>query len=450
MGKNRSKDTSSDSPKDTSKDTKDTPKNTKDSSKDTTKQTTQKRDLSKILAWIVFLPTVSVVFLSIIPAVFPALITRATSPIQGPIAMPEFVNPFQPGILAVPIIAINLIILGIGIAYYKKKECKYRPIIHKITNFDLTKKQALIAVIIILGIFAALTAGTLAKEETWVDYAGVKERVQSWNISQFTHSFEPHVRYLLLSASLHIFGNIRVIPFITSIALLVAMYFFTKSITQKRISGIISMILLLQAQTFLEYSTTASYDNSWILLYLFALYLVQKFWPPSPVSFFVSIFSKAITIAFLPAMMYFVSRSTISRRSKIISLASYGIVAAILAAGSAAINASVTNGNMAHDSFWEGFTSMAFQMRFDYITIIFILPVTVMLFFAARKGILHADSMLVSILTILLTAPVLISTTDQTNQPYRFVSLVVFFAVGVGILLSKKTRKQDELLSSKL
>ncbi len=439
MGKNKK-----DSPKDI-------PKNpSKDTAKDNTTKESIKTpiDKSKILAWAVFLPTVSVVFLSIIPAIFPALLTRATSQFQGPISMPDFVNPFQPGVLAIPIITINLILLAIGIAYHKKKECKYRPYLSKITNFELSKKQALISVIIILAIFAALTAGTLAKEETWVDYAGVKQRVQTWTLADFAHSFEPHVRYMLLSASLHIFGNIRVIPFITSIALLIAIYFFTKSITHKRISGVVSMVLLLQAQTFLDYSTTASYDNSWILLYIFALYLIQKFWPPSPVSFFVSIFAKALTIAFLPAMMYFVSRSTIPRRSKIISLVSYGIIAAILAAGSAAINASVTNGNMAHDSFWEGFTSMAVQMRFDYITLIFILPVTVMLFFAARRQVLHADSMLVSILTILLTAPVLISTTDQTNQPYRFVSLVVFFAIGVGILLSKRTRKQDELLSS--
>ncbi len=443
MGKNRSN--SKDSSKDTPKDTKDnTPKNTKDAPSNIKSP----MDKSKILAWAIFLPTVSVVLLSIIPAIFPALLTRASSPLQGPISLPEFVNPLQPGVLAIPIISINLILLAIGIAYYKKKECKYRPIIHKITNFDLTKKQALVAVAVILGIFVSLTAGTLASEETWVDYAGVKERVQSWNISQFTHSFEPHIRYLLLSASLHIFGNIRVIPFITSIALLLVTYFFTKSITGKRISGIIAMILLLQAQTFLAYCTTASYDNSWILLYMFALYLIQKFWPPSPISFFASIFSKALTIAFLPAMLYFISRSQIPKRPKIISLVSYGVIIAILVAGSAAINASVTNGNMQHDSFWQGFTSMAFQMRFDYITIIFILPVIVMLFFAARKGVLHADSILVSILTILLTSPVLMSTTDQTNQPYRFVSLVVFFAIGVGVLLSKKTRKQDELLSS--
>jgi len=39
---------------------------------------------------------------------------------------------------------------------------------------------------------------------------------------------------------------------------------------------------------------------------------------------------------------------------------------------------------------------------------------------------------------ILLIAPILTGFTNQTNQPYRFVPLVVFFAIGVGVLLSKR------------
>jgi hypothetical protein len=31
--------------------------------------------------------------------------------------------------------------------------------------------------------------------------------------------------------------------------------------------------------------------------------------------------------------------------------------------------------------------------------------------------------------------------TNQTNQPYRFMPLVVFFAIGVGVLLSKRESK---------
>ena len=39
---------------------------------------------------------------------------------------------------------------------------------------------------------------------------------------------------------------------------------------------------------------------------------------------------------------------------------------------------------------------------------------------------------------MLLIAPFLTGFSDQTNQPYRFVPLVTFFAIGVGVLLSKR------------
>jgi len=39
---------------------------------------------------------------------------------------------------------------------------------------------------------------------------------------------------------------------------------------------------------------------------------------------------------------------------------------------------------------------------------------------------------------MLLISPILTGFTEFTNQPYRWVPLVVFFAVGIGILLSKR------------
>ena len=402
---------------------------------------------SKILSWAVFIPTVIIVLLCLSSVLFPALLTRSTSPFQGVIATPEFVSPGEPGVLIAPLIILNLVILGIGFLYYKKKTEKITGVINNIQNFEISKKQAIIGVIILLAIFIAITSGTLAKEETWVDYKGVKDRLQTWKLSDWSHSFEPHFRYFLLSSSLYLFGNIRVVPFVTSIALLLLTYFFTKSITEKRFAGVISMAMLLQSEIFTTYSTTASYDNSWILLYLFGLYLVQKFWPPSPISFILSIFSKALTVAFLPMTMYFIARSTLSKRSKIISLASYGIIILGLIIGVSVLQTNLTGGKISFDmsQFWQGFSAMAIQLRFDYILVLFLLPLTVMLFFASRKGILHADSIMIFILSILLAAPFLLALTAQTNQPYRFVSLSVFFAVGVGVLLSKRFRAKSEI-----
>jgi len=90
------------------------------------------------------------------------------------------------------------------------------------------------------------------------------------------------------------------------------------------------------------------------------------------------------------------------------------------------------------DELWLGFTSFSYQLRFDGLVLIFVLPLIVGLFIASRNGIVHADSIMILISGILITAPLITGFTELTNQPYRFVPLVVFFAIGVGVLLSKR------------
>ena len=89
----------------------------------------------------------------------------------------------------------------------------------------------------------------------------------------------------------------------------------------------------------------------------------------------------------------------------------------------------------------SGFTAFAYEFRFDGMIILFLLPLTVGLFFASRNGIKEADSFLMLILTVLLFAAFLPGFSSFTNNPYRFMPLVFFFAIGVGILLSKRPVK---------
>ena len=88
------------------------------------------------------------------------------------------------------------------------------------------------------------------------------------------------------------------------------------------------------------------------------------------------------------------------------------------------------------DRFWEGFASFAFQMRLDYITILFLIPLIFGLFLSSKKF-KHANSISILIAGILLSGPILAGITDQTNQPYRFIPVIVFFAIGVGMLFPK-------------
>ena len=94
------------------------------------------------------------------------------------------------------------------------------------------------------------------------------------------------------------------------------------------------------------------------------------------------------------------------------------------------------------ENFIKGFTQFSYQLIFDPIILIFLLPLTVALFLKSLKGFTQANSIQILISGFLLIPPLLITFSEQTNEPYRLIPLVVFFAIGVSTLLGKI--KQDE------
>lgn len=397
------------------------------------------------VSWIVFLFTLAVVLLSLISVVFPALLVSANSSNLSTIR-PAGPDPYETGFWAVPFFAANIIVFFATALYYTNKlpeelATKFT----KLFSFEISNKVAFIVLVILLGIYISATAQELATEEKWEDYLSVKKRAETWTLDAIPTSTEPHVKYFLLSASKNIFGNLAVIPFLASISLLITTYFLVKKITNKRFAGVVSVVIILQSTLFLNYDTTVAYDNFWILFYLVSLYLIYKFWPLSPISYLLALPSKAMTVLFLPMSIFFFLRSKVSKTTKVIVCVACIVIvlslyAVVSSRGISFVLAGGQQEEFSSKEFWMGFTSFAYQMRFDGLVILFILPLIVGLFVAARHGINHAESIMVLISGILLIAPILTGYTDQTNQPYRFVPLVVFFAVGVGTLLSKKAQ----------
>ena len=95
-------------------------------------------------------------------------------------------------------------------------------------------------------------------------------------------------------------------------------------------------------------------------------------------------------------------------------------------------------GGFADLAFWRGFTAFSYQLRYDGLVLTLVLPLVVGLYLVSRRGVRQADSIMIMIMGMLLAAPLLVSLTVSTIQPYRFVPLVVFFAIGVGTLFSKR------------
>jgi len=398
-----------------------------------------KNTQEKIIPWIVFLFSISIVLISFVSVIFPSLILVSdTVKISG--VEPVTPDPFETGVWTGGVIAAGFITLGLAFLYFRNKLPGFLlSLFTKLFSFEVSKKTAFIVMAVLLTIYIVASSAELGSQESFEDYAGVKNRVDKWSFDTIS-SFEPHVKYFFIKSSLVLFGNDRVIPLLASAALLVVTYFLTKTITQKRFAGIVAVVILLQSNVFLVYDTTVSYTNFWVLFYLLSLYLVYRFWPLSPVSYLLSIPSKALTAAFLPMSIYFILRSSISRKQKMIIV---GITTAIIASGGIASLSGVsttqgTEEEFDSKEFWMGFTSFSYQLRFDGLVMLFMIPLIVGLFIVSKRGVKHGESIMVLISGMLLIAPFLTGFTNQTNQPYRFVPLVVFFAVGVGVLLSKR------------
>ena len=403
----------------------------------TKSENTQKTD-SVVIPWIIFLFSISVVLISFVSVFFPALILVSNT-IVIPGMESTTPDPLETGVWTGWVIVSNGIIFGLALLHHKKKIKLLSKVFEKIFSFEISKKLSFIVMIVILTIYVSITAGELSTLENLEDYIGVTKRLDTWSIDTIS-SFEPHVRYFMLSSSMVLFGSYKIIPFLASIALLIITYLITETITQKRFAGIVATVILFQSSVFLTYDTTVSYTNFWILFYLVSLYMAYKFWPLSPVAYLLSILSKALTVAFLPMSVYFILRSQISKKQKIIVS---GITVGIIITGGIAYIGGFTHTQdigegFSAKEFQTGFTSFAYQLRFDGLIMLFTIPLIVGLFIATKKGIKHGESIMVLISGILLIAPILTGFTNQTSQPYRFVPLIVFFAIGVGVLLSKK------------
>ena len=400
---------------------------------------------SQIVSYIVFFCTLVVVLLTLIPIVFPALFSSFFG------MFTENLDPFELGYQSAILIVSNILILGFGAAYYKKKiPSSVYDVIEKIRTFEITKRVSIISLAVILVVYVGLSTPELFLDESlqWSDYDAVLvPALEIWPFGEADDIYvqeqnDRYVRMFLLDASLDIFQNIKLLPFIASILIVVFTYLITVQFCQKRFAGIISVIILLQSYTFLKFDTTAVYENFWVLFFLISLYVIEKKWFLSPIFYILAFYTKAYVAPFFLLTLFTTYRSQVSRRTKIAILISYIVI--VLAA-----IAIVFVGNTVYpdviqvdySKFILGFQVIIAQLRFDLFFIMTLLPVTVGLIFLSRNKLKHADSILILIFGTIIAGPILVTFTYHYEiLPYRFIPLLVFFSIGVGMFFSKNSK----------
>jgi len=395
-----------------------------------------------IVSWIVFLVTISLVLITLTTVIFPVLILGSTDGIKSPVKL----NIFETGLWAYPVIITNIIVFSLVILYFKNKlPSDMTKLFLFIFNFEVSKRVAFYVIVTVLVIYAGFSIQEVFAPDPWIDYLRyVKPKLDNWTPTSFSGRVtDTWLSFAFGKVSGIIFGEYAVSAFMASVTLLVLTYLITLEITQKRFAGLVAMMVLLQSGNFLIYDTTITYPNFWVVFLILSLYMIYKKWPVSPFSFVLAIPSKIFSVLYLPAILFFVYRAHIPKQNKIRLFIIYGVIAAVglgaLMVGNLSFGtATFSNIEFNELKFISGFSAFSAQFRFDGLILMFMLPLTVGLFIASRNGMKEADSIMVLMSGVLILAAILPGFTSFTNNPYRFIPFLIFFAMGVGTLLSRR------------
>ncbi|SVD60087.1 uncharacterized protein METZ01_LOCUS412941, partial [marine metagenome] len=160
---------------------------------------------SQTVSYAVFFCTLVVVLLTLIPIIFPALYSSFFG------MFTENLNPFELGYQSAFFIVSNILILGFGVAYYKKKiPSLVYDIVEKIRTFEISKRVSIISLAVILVIYIGLTAPELSIDESslWSDYDAVLiPALEIWPFGESDDIYvqeqnDRYVRMFLLDVSL--------------------------------------------------------------------------------------------------------------------------------------------------------------------------------------------------------------------------------------------------------
>ena len=338
---------------------------------------------NNILSSLAFLSTISIVILSLFAIIFPSFFISNYFPNETEL------EPFESSIWLIPVLSFSSVVLVFGFAYYKKKLPNFiYKSIEFILNFETSKRVTFIVLIIIFIFYIGFSVSELSlnEEEELSDYRVLKEALKIWpsTESDIVYVEEQNTRYVrmaLLVFSLEIFQNIKILPFIASICLLIVAFFLTYQISHKRFSGIVAVLIILQSHTFLHFDTIAVYENFWILFFLTSLYLINRKWQLSSILYLLAVFSKSFIIIFFLPTIFYIYRAKIYSRKKFLAMCSYGgVVLVILAVYSFGGSVYTDIIEISESGFFMALSSLGYTLRYDVLIILSLLPITIGLF----------------------------------------------------------------------
>ena len=230
-----------------------------------------------------------------------------------------------------------------------------------------------------------------------------------------------------LIASEKITGNYHSFSIISSVLLLLVTYQLMYKITQNRISSIIPVIIIDFSRTFLWYNDSIPYPGFWCVLFFLSLYpfknkLIR------PIAYLTSFIMKAQSLAFLPITVLREKDNRIR-----VFYIGVGVLAAIVASLLKWTRIDGFNiGNLAPPY-------VVFEIILqDFWIIVLFFPVSALLFYLHKQKVEWAGTILIGMLWSLFFQYILALFTTYGAFSERMLPFVVFFAMGSGLIISKK------------
>jgi len=391
---------------------------------------------------IIFALCLSIILISFVSLIFPTFLVELV--IDEPILdqSKREVNIYEFGVLAPTIITANAIFFGLLVVHkLNKLPNRISKIISKVTVNDISKKTCVIVMIILFIVYFVFSFDEFQREEFELgDYKGAEKGARNFEFND-NAIISPQLRYFFLHASLVLFDNIRIVPFLASISLLLITFFLTLELTKKRIAGVIAFGVLLQSNLFLLFDTTSAYENFWTAFYFFSLYLIFKKPIGSHVSFVLGMLTKPIVLTLLPVNLFAILTSDLKKNRKIILWITYGVIILLIAYAFFSNNithVSADNSEVGFDpeKLISAMNEFGNSLRFDGLILTLLIPVMIILFRKKGPIVKSINIILVGIIFAILSQPIMFSIIDMTIQPYRFIPIIVFSAISIGMIFS--------------
>lgn len=248
--------------------------------------------------------------------------------------------------------------------------------------------------------------------------------------SYYTMEIRSPMKWWLVCVSHKTFGNENMIPFLASVGILFLTYQIAFDFTKKPLPGLVAMAMLVTSNTFTRWDTSATYDQFWVLFLLASIVSIKRIPLASPILFSLSIVSKGIGLLYAPSMILTILKQHDEFRGPLILIFSavLGILGLIVSAIGFGGSFEFSPADFLHGI-------MIWPNYFFYDYPVMFLPAVIVLLFNFRHKIENAGLVAWWQINIILGVPIILGFTDQLVHPYRFVPLIVFFGIGVGMII---------------